>query len=161
DAFLHRFFVTDAHGSWRAVDSSDPGWLELVYSDRVLVTQLDDDPGGWEWIRSGGEVSGVATSSSSMPAIMAIMLHALRVDDDQPVVEIGAGTGYNAGLLCHRLGEQAVTPVDIDPDIATEAAANLATCDYRPAVAVADGADGYPANAPYDRILATCALARI
>ncbi len=37
-----------------------------------------------------------------MPAIMAVMLEALRVRDGDRTLEIGTGTGYNAALLCHR-----------------------------------------------------------
>jgi hypothetical protein len=37
----------------------------------------------------------------------------------------------------------------------------LAECGYRPTVAVADGVEGYPAAAPYDRIIATCSVRRI
>src|ERR687887_188866 len=39
---------------------------------------------------------GEPISSSSQPAIMAIMLEQLRVKPGQRVLEIGAGTGYNA-----------------------------------------------------------------
>jgi protein-L-isoaspartate O-methyltransferase len=31
------------------------------------------------------------------------------------VLDIGTGTGYNAALLCHRLGDHIVCSVDIDP----------------------------------------------
>ncbi|RJQ78035.1 protein-L-isoaspartate O-methyltransferase [Pseudonocardiaceae bacterium YIM PH 21723] len=159
--FLPRFFIPGTDADWRAVDSTDPDWLELVYSDRVLVTQLDDDPDSWPAARTLGFGTGVATSSSSMPAIMSIMLHALLAEPGHRVLEIGAGTGYNAGLLCHFLGTAAVTSVDIDPTIVEQAHGALAHCGFHPTVTAADGAAGYPANAPYDRLLATCAVSRI
>lgn len=53
---------------------------------------------------------------------MAIMLVELRVEDGNRVLEIGAGTGYNAALLAHRLGDDnLVTTVDLEPEI-TESA---------------------------------------
>jgi len=159
--FLGRFFVADQAGCWQAEDRTDPGWLDHVYADRVLVTQLDGDPTGWERARTAGPVTGVPTSSSSQPAIMAVMLAALRVADGCRVLEIGTGTGYNAALLCHRLGSANVTTVDIDPTLVAAARGRLASCGFRPTCAGADGAAGYPANAPYDRVLATCAVARI
>lgn len=63
--------------------------LHLVYADRVLVTKTR---------------SGVATSSSSQPTIMAIMLEQLRVRRGMSILEIGAGTGYNAALLAELVG---------------------------------------------------------
>jgi methyltransferase of ATP-grasp peptide maturase system len=159
--FLHRFFRACADGMWVAVDDSDPDWLDQVYADRVLVTQLDTDPTRWAVARGSGPVFGVPTSSSSQPAIMAVMLAALDVADGQRVLEIGTGTGYNAALLCHRLGDTNVTTVDIDADLVASASARLLDCGYRPTCVAADGADGYSPDAPYDRILATCAVARI
>lgn len=160
-AFLDRFFRADGNGRWIAVDRTDQGWLDQVYADRVLVTQLDGEPARWASARVEGSVTGVPTSSSSQPAIMAVMLDALRVADGHRVLEIGTGTGYNAGLLCHRVGQHNVTTVDIDPDLVRAARARLAEIGYRPTCVAGDGALGHPAGAPYDRVLATCAVARI
>jgi methyltransferase of ATP-grasp peptide maturase system len=159
--FLERFFRAYGDGRWVAVDQADPDWLDQVYADRVLVTQLDGDPTRWAVARETGPVFGVPTSSSSQPAIMAVMLAILDVADGQRVLEIGTGTGYNAALLCHRLGDQNVTTVDIDPELVDAARARLSACGYRPTCVAADGAQGHLAGAPYDRVLATCAVARI
>jgi methyltransferase of ATP-grasp peptide maturase system len=158
--FLPRWFEPE-DGRWRAVDSTMPGWLDAVYSDRVLVTQLDNDPQSWERARHSGLVPGAATSSSSQPGIMAVMLEALQVSDGDRTLEIGTGTGYNAALLCHRLGDPLVSTVDVDASIVAQAEANLEVAGYRPECVVADGADGLPARAPFDRVLATCSVARI
>src|SRR5215470_18625122 len=87
--FLNRFFRASGDGRWVAVAEGDADWLDQVYADQVLVTQLDGDPGLWSVARSGDPVSGVPTSSSSQPAIMAIMLAVLDVRDGQRVLEIG------------------------------------------------------------------------
>ena len=158
--FVPRFFLPDADG-WAAMGHSDPGWLATVYSDRVLVTQLDDDPGMWHAARRTGPVRGVPTSSSSMPSIMAIMLEELFVAGGDRVLEVGTGTGYNAALLCHRLGSANVSTVDIDGRLVRKARARLATSGYRPACEAWDGARGYAPNAPYDRILCTCSVSSI
>ncbi|MCZ9339668.1 methyltransferase domain-containing protein, partial [Streptomyces sp. TRM76130] len=98
-------------------------------------------------------------SSSSQPSLMALMLAELRVADGDRVLEIGAGTGYNAALLCHRLGDDGlVTTVDLDPEITDSARRHLDAAGYHPAVVTGDGARGVPGRAPYDRIIATCAL---
>ncbi|HVW43504.1 MAG TPA: methyltransferase domain-containing protein [Amycolatopsis sp.] len=158
--FVPRFFVSDA-GGWAAVDQSDPGWLAAVYSDRVLVTQLDDNPGMWHVARRIGPVRGVATSSSSMPSIMAIMLDELSATGGHRVLEVGTGTGYNAALLCHRLGSANVSTVDIDARLVRKARARLAVCGYYPVCETWDGARGFAENAPYDRILCTCSVSSI
>ncbi|MGP3686091.1 methyltransferase domain-containing protein [Streptomyces sp. IBSNAI002] len=118
-------------------------WLRGVYVDTPLATRLRD---------------GELLSSSSQPSLMAKMLRALEVRDGDNVLEIGAGTGYNAALLCHRLGEDLVTTVDLDEEITESARAHLAELGYHPLVVTGDGARGCPARAPFDRILVTCAL---
>jgi len=73
------------------------------------------------------------------------------------VLEIGAGTGYNAALISHIIGPSgAVVSVDIDPDLVETARGHLAGAGYPDVTVVAaDGADGYPPGAPYDRVIAT------
>ncbi|MFJ9181141.1 methyltransferase domain-containing protein [Streptomyces sp. NPDC102360] len=118
-------------------------WLRGAYADQPLATRLRD---------------GELVSSSSQPSLMARMLAELRVRDGDRVLEIGAGTGYNAALLAHRVGAGNVTSVDLDPEIAESARAHLAAAGYRTGVVTGDGARGCPERAPYDRIMATCAL---
>ncbi|NJP69249.1 methyltransferase domain-containing protein [Streptomyces spiramenti] len=121
-------------------------WLRGVHSDRALVTH-----------RHAGE----PVSSSSQPSLMASMLHALEVEDGCDVLEIGTGTGYNAALLAHRLGDARVTSVDVAPEITASARARLAAAGYGPRVVTADGSLGWPEGAPYDRIIATCRVDRV
>ena len=101
--------------------------------------------------------SGESISSSSQPSMMAIMLEQLGLQPGQNVLEIGAGTGYNAALMAHLVGPTGrVTTVDIDDDIVAVARDHLraAGCG-RVRVVQADGAEGYAAGAPYDRIILT------
>jgi protein-L-isoaspartate(D-aspartate) O-methyltransferase len=103
------------------------------------------------------EIYGVPVSSSSQPAMMAIMLEQLDLQPGQRVLEIGAGTGFNAALMAHLVGDPSlVTTVDIDEDLVTQARANLAVAGFGGVNAVcADGGQGYQPNAPYDRIILT------
>src|SRR5690606_17525223 len=119
-------------------------WLRGAYEDMPLATRLRD---------------GELLSSSSQPSLMAVMLAELGVRDGDRVLEIGTGSGYNAALLAHRLGDHdLVTTVDLDPEITEPARRNLAAAGYHPAVVTGDGALGVPDRAPFDRIIATCAL---
>ncbi|MGH3940957.1 MAG: hypothetical protein ACRDTG_20430 [Pseudonocardiaceae bacterium] len=60
------------------------------------------------------------------------MLQALDVHDGHTVLEIGTDTGYNTALLCHRLGSDNVTIMDVDPALITRAAERLTALDYTP-----------------------------
>jgi protein-L-isoaspartate(D-aspartate) O-methyltransferase len=101
--------------------------------------------------------AGVATSSASQPSMMAIMLEQLDLRPGQRVLEIGAGTGYNAALMARIVGPTgAVTAVDIDEDLVDRAAVHLASAGVEDVLLVAaDGAVGHPPGAPYDRIVLT------
>lgn len=86
--------------------------LEAVYRDDAIVTKRD--------------TRGLALSSSSQPALMAEMLELLAVSPGDRVLEIGAGTGYNAALLTHLVGPNGkVTSIDIDPALARAARKTL------------------------------------
>lgn len=97
-------------------------------------------------------------SSTSMPGLMTRMLESLDVHDGHRVLEIGAGTGYNAALLCHRLGDDRVFAVDLEPELIQLARARLAAIGYHPTLVAADGACGLPEHAPYNRLIATCSV---
>ncbi len=138
--------------------SEDPDeWLRRAYGRRYVVTQVDDGA------PAGPEGRGrVATSSASRPDIVALMLAAGHLEPGMRVLEIGTGTGYTAALLAHRLGERNVTSVEIDPDLAARARASLATAGYGEVTVIwGDGAQGYPAGAPYDRVLSTVAAPQV
>lgn len=160
-AFLPGFFVQRPDGAWEPVTAEHPDHLALAYRNDVCVTQLDNDDRAWEQALVTGAVTGVPTSSSSMPTIMAIMLEALAVAPGDRVLEIGTGTGYNAALLCHVLGGDRVTSIDVDPGVLVRAEARLAAAGYHPTCVLGDGEQGHTPRAPYDRILGTCAVSRI
>jgi protein-L-isoaspartate(D-aspartate) O-methyltransferase len=116
--------------------------LDKVYADEAIPTKYQD---------------GLPISSSSQPAVMATMLEQLDVQAGHHILEIGAGTGYNAALLATLAGEggQVVT-IDIDDDLVSEAQEHLRLAGF-PQVRVisGDGAFGYRDSAPYDRIILT------
>jgi hypothetical protein len=76
-------------------------------------------------------------------------------------LEVGTGTGYNAALLCHRVGDQGVFSVDVEPDLVETARARLAELSYHPTLVVGDGAAGLAEHAPFDRLIATCSVPAI
>jgi protein-L-isoaspartate(D-aspartate) O-methyltransferase len=116
---------------------------ERAYRDEPLIIKNDEH--------------GVPISSSSQPAIMARMLEQLDVRPGHRVLEIGTGSGYNAALLAHLVGETgAVVSIDIDVDLVEDARARLAECEVSQVTArCGDGGLGWAEHAPYDRIIAT------
>jgi protein-L-isoaspartate(D-aspartate) O-methyltransferase len=117
--------------------------LEEVYSNRLVLTKQDQDG---QWI-----------SSSSQPAIMAIMLEQLGLEPGHRLLEIGAGTGYNAALMAHIVGKAGqVVTVDIDEDLVEAAREHLTMAGFEQVqVVCADGGYGYVEAAPFDRIILT------
>ncbi len=116
--------------------------VDEVYRDTAIITKrLDDQP----------------VSSSSQPAMMAIMLEQLDLKPGQRVLEIGTGTGYNAALLAYLVGDSGlVATVDIDQDLVDDARRHLAAAGFdRVQVICGDGCLGYADAAPYDRIILT------
>jgi protein-L-isoaspartate(D-aspartate) O-methyltransferase len=122
--------------------------LALIYANNALLT------------RTGGD--GDPPSSSSAPSIMARMLEAADLAPGLRVLEIGAGTGYNAALISHLTRAPVVT-VEAGRRTAAEAAATLGAVGLSGMVRVAcgDGYDGCPDGAPYDRVIVTCGIAGI
>jgi len=116
--------------------------LAAVYRDESILTKQD--------------LHGVPLSSSSQPAIMASMLEQLRLEEGMRVLEIGAGTGYNAALLSLLVGRPGrVVSVEVDPEIARKARQRLRAHGYEARVVVGDGREGFAALAPFDRIIVT------
>lgn len=146
-ALVPRFHVQDGAG-WRAVEAPQPGWLEEVYRDAPLITAL----------LPGSDGRDAVVSSSTKPGLMVRMLDALELRDGQTVLEIGTGTGYNAALLCHRLGEDQVFSVDIGVELVNTARDRLARIGHHPQVRAGDGGVGLPDAAPFDHIIATCSV---
>ena len=96
----------------------------------------------------------------SQPYMVAIMTEALRVEGDEKVLEIGAGSGYQAAVLAELARE--VWSIERFPVLAERARANLAELGYaNVTVIVGDGSKGYAEQAPYDRIIVTAASPKI
>lgn len=103
------------------------------------------------------DTEGTSISCASQPGIVALMLDQLEAQPGERILELGAGTGYNAALLAHLVGESGhVTTIDVDDDLVEGARAHLAAAGFTNVEALTrDGALGHAEGAPYNRIIAT------
>ena len=94
------------------------------------------------------------------PKIEARMLQDLAVLKNERVLEIGTGSGYMAALLAHQA--QHVITLEIDPALAQNARQNLQNAGITNVdVRQADGAEGVPAEAPFDVIVLSGSVAAV
>jgi protein-L-isoaspartate(D-aspartate) O-methyltransferase len=116
--------------------------LALVYADTALVTRLIDK---------------MPASSTSQAALVARMLELLDLGQGMNILEVGAGTGYNAALMAEIVGDQCrVITVDVLEDVVDQTRRLLAGAGYpQIQVLLRDGFEGVPEQAPFDRIVAT------
>jgi protein-L-isoaspartate(D-aspartate) O-methyltransferase len=114
-----------------------------AYDDKAVITHTFPD--------------GTHLSCASEPVIVAAMLNALHVRPGHRILEIGAGTGYNAALLATLTGPDGrVTTLDINTDVTTNARRNLDTTGFNQVqVLTRDGDEGAAEQAPFDRIIVT------
>ena len=148
--FIDHFFLletSDRKMQWRHVQPSSvpdaDAWLRAIYTNRPVITAYDE--------------YNIPTSSSSSPDAMALMLEASQLHPGLRVLEIGTGTGYNAALLAHIVGDpQHIFTVEIDPALAQQAQQRLDQVVGEGITASAgNGLHGFAPGAPYDRIIAT------
>jgi protein-L-isoaspartate(D-aspartate) O-methyltransferase len=96
----------------------------------------------------------------SQPYIVALMTDLLDPHAGDRILEIGAGSGYQAAILA-ELSSNVIT-IERIPAVAARARRNLSAAGSRPVeVIVGDGTLGYPAKAPYDGILVTAATPEV
>ena len=96
----------------------------------------------------------------SQPYIVALMTDLLDPKPEDQVLEIGAGSGYQAAILSMLVRH--VTTIERIPTVADLARENLAKLGLKNiSIVVGDGTRGYPKHAPYDGIMITAATPEI
>ena len=142
---LETFYQRDADG-WKTLEH-DPGHprrdhLALIYADTALATR---------------RVGGLPASSTSQASLVARMLELLDLSEGMTILEVGAGTGYNAALLAEVVGDQRlVVTVDVLEDVVDQTRRLLADAGYpHIQVLLRDGFEGAAEQAPFHRIVAT------
>ncbi len=92
----------------------------------------------------------------SQPYIVAFMTQILRLRENDRVLEVGTGSGYQAAIAAQLASE--VYTVEIHDSLATRSAKTLSELGYRNVVVrQGDGYYGWAEKAPFDAIIVTCA----
>jgi protein-L-isoaspartate(D-aspartate) O-methyltransferase len=92
----------------------------------------------------------------SQPYMVARIAEVLALTGDERVLDVGAGSGYQAAVLSELAGE--VFTIERIPELAEQAKRNLEAAGYSDVhVEVGDGTLGLPEHAPYDAIAVAAA----
>jgi protein-L-isoaspartate(D-aspartate) O-methyltransferase len=99
----------------------------------------------------------------SCPHSYPLFYEPLGLDRAHRFLEVGLGSGYGTALAREIVGRRGqVTGIDIDPETFGFARRNLERAGYRDLTLLcADGGEGCPRLAPFDRICITAACPRI
>lgn len=101
-----------------------------------------------------------AGQTISQPYIVAAMIEALEVQPEDRVLEVGAGTGYQAAILSELAAE--VWTIERQAELAGKAREILSKLGYANVQVIhGDGSLGLPEHAPFDRILVAAAAPKI
>jgi len=96
----------------------------------------------------------------SQPYIVGYMTEALKVEASHRVLEIGTGCGYQTAVLAELAAR--VYSIEVIPELAARARATLEGLGYTNVVIrTGDGHQGWPDEAPFDRILGAAAATEV
>lgn len=129
---------------WNEIDDHNlEQHLAILYHDRALILFGDDDDN--------------IPSTISQPSLVLYMLDMLQLEPGHTVLELGAGSGWNAALLGHLVGSEGqVYSLEIIPELAQTATETIEALGIENTqIIAADGGEGYATGAPYDRAIFT------
>ena len=105
--------------------------------------------------------------TASAPHMVSIMNEALELEVGHKILEVGAGSGWHAATIAETIAPADTTlekcghifTTEIIKELADYARTNIEKAGYGDRVTIihSDGSEGYPPEAPYDRILVTAA----
>ncbi len=118
----------------------ESGQEDQAYDDRALAIDCDQ--------------------TISQPYMVALMTEALSLGGDESVLEIGTGSGYQTAILAELAAE--VVSIERHRELSRRAEVLLSELGYKNVhLIVGDGSEGWPARAPYDRIIVTAAASQL
>ncbi|MCY0961491.1 methyltransferase domain-containing protein [Streptomyces sp. H27-H5] len=148
--FVPRWYTSTPEG-WTVNDgpADTAAWMEDAYADSTLVTRVG--PLHADHAPADEPVTGIPTSSSTLPGLVVQMLRHARISDGARLLDVATGSGYSAALACRRLGDRAVTTLDVDPYLTEAAADRLNSIGLHPQTVTSDAGALLPGE--FDRIV--------
>jgi protein-L-isoaspartate(D-aspartate) O-methyltransferase len=115
-------------------------YLHMTYADVALAT--------------------IKNSTISQPTTVAMMTEALQPKGNEKILEIGAGSGWQACLLAYC--SKTVITMEIDEDVYEFAKENIEKTKMKNIkLILGDGSEGYEKESPYDKIMITAGCPEI
>ncbi len=143
NAYVPRYYTWE-NKTWHDVTQDNlKDHLGKLYEDRPLGLFIDDD--------------GQSPSTISQPSFVLLMLDMLDIEPGHKVLELGAGSGWNAALMGHLVGETgSVYSLEIIPEIAQMGINSVQKQQLKNVhIMEGDAGAGYAPQAPYDRAIFT------
>lgn len=167
-----------ADDSWRAVLHAVPrhlfappvAWAAPFGGPRHKIDVREDPAGWWQAVydpgaailtRFGDDEPRAPVSSLSAPNIVLPFLELLHPIGGQRTLDVGTGTGWTAALLSERVGAHNVVSVEIDEQVARQAAANLEALGVRPTLITGDAVTCLPEQEMFDLVHVTCGVTEL
>jgi len=99
----------------------------------------------------------------SQPYTVAIMTEALNPKIGEKILEIGAGSGYQASLIGRCIGSKGkLITIELESDLVEISKKNIKKVKLKNVLIInGDGKLGYPKEAPYDKCIITAACDEI
>lgn len=140
--FVKKFRMPGAMGWYEVTPETLSSHLQALYANHSLIL----------WGRGDQTLSTI-----SHPTAVLLMLKLLELEPGQKVLEIGAGSGWNAALLGRLVGDEGqVVSLELIPELARSAQQTIA--EHGPnnvRIIAGDGGDGFASSGPYDRVVFT------
>jgi len=135
-------------------------FIEQYYDSTGGLTRFDpasDEQLGLIYSDSGLKIREFPHSAASQPTLIMGMLADAELAPGRRVLEIGTGSGWNAGLIAFGVGDGSlVHSMDAQPDLIEEAGVHLRNAGIEGVnLRAGDAGHGWPEAAPFDRIVAT------
>lgn len=138
--FIEQYYDDEEPDGIAQVESPipTPKQLEAIYSNRGLM--IREDP----------------HSAASQPTLIFGMLDDLKLTHGCKVLEIGTGSGWNAGLIAFRVGDESlVYSIDLQTDLVEKARKHLSSAGFNEVnLRAGDGGLGWDGET-FDRIIVT------
>ncbi|MFD0899370.1 methyltransferase domain-containing protein [Actinomadura sediminis] len=153
DFIPDRIWVRNSEGELQSLDRADDPelWERHVDSGEPVVTQVHRDAHGTLW----------PTSSASALYVVRQMLDVAELEPGMSVLEVGAGTGFNAALMAAAGARVTTVEIDTEPAAAASAALERTGFADRVGLITGDGENGAPERAPFDRVIVTASARTI